>query len=1126
MAIEFARIEYVSRSSGGNACLKAAYNERAAIQCERTGQAFNFKSKSDLSYHEILLPEGVDERFKQSSFLWNAAENAEKRKDSQVAKESVIALPDNKEITHNDRIEITKRYANALFVSKGLAAQINIHQPHDGEKNWHAHVLATTRGFTEDGLSLSPYKARETDPTIRKGYIQKQVTPGELYTQIQNDYFKEKGLDIRVDPTNIIGEKHIGPVRMRKHMGEALERANLLKEANEEAIRNPSDILNKLTRHQATFTEKDLERLLDKHLDREDIPKIKEAVLSDAGIIRLYDKSSHQEISCFTTKAIRAEEEKLLRMSESVHTRGNKNLEKDIVNHKINSSSLTPEQQEAVTYATLETKGLAIIEGRAGTGKSFTMKHIREIYETSRYRVIGLVPTNQVVQDMTKEGFQEAHTVHSFLFKAKNNRLPSLNKDTVLVVDEAAMLGNNAMVELLNTAKNTNAKVVLFGDDRQLSSVERGGMFSELIERFGSQELTEVRRQSGWHKQVSEHLSHKQGREAAELLDKNKAIQWSGSKEEALKQLVEDWAKDTAWNPEQERLILASRNVDVDVLNKAVRDILLQRGDISKTGYRCQTARGSETFSVNDRVCLTETDKKLSLYNGTFATIKELNEKQCTLDLGEGKEVSFDPNTYRGLKLGYAATVYKSQGKSIPVIYALHDPHAGSQLNYVALTRHKESLKVYVNQEETKSLYHFASQLTRERGKGSSLQYFTQKEVQAYEKQREREGIHSFWQSMKNTVKNYLSDTFHKNEEFYQFKDKNAGKEQSFLPVEKVKEEEQNIEQSLPETPAPVQRDWANLIAEKEEQLKHLTLEEAVAKVQRQIAGTDELYERQKAARESNPKYIAYQTALKSKDSSEVIQSLLKENPSYNAGPDMVECVGKAYCYLRDIASNGPALSEKENLHLLKQCVYAVGTSLHHRQGTQDQNSLISRRNAEKMAWRDATKVSKNDSLTIEVPYERVEQVASFNKGWNQAIQNSTEKLSFAYPHMDKGIAESLAQESLRIGSLLPNHKAQAREFILEKGLEIQGANSDLLKQASELVNTFKEGDPHKLESRQHCAKDLLIKEMLASKEDSRSTFSEKIVLESKQEQQRISFIQERSSQEQRQQDLERQFTL
>ncbi len=776
MAIQFARVQYVSRSSGGNACHKAAYNERSAIRCERTGQLFNFKSKEDLSYHEILLPEGASSIFKDSKLLWNAAEKAEKRKDSQVAKESVIALPDNKEITHEDRIELTKRYANALFVSKGLAAQIDIHAPHDGEKNWHAHVLATTRGFTKDGLDFNSNKARESDPTIKKGYIQKEVPPGELYAQIQNDYFKEKGLDLRVDPTGIVAQNHIGSVRMRQYMGDALERANLLREANEESVRKPQEILQKLTQKQSIFTEQDLDRFLIKHVDQEDIDSVKQQVLTSKSTIQLYNKETKEITAYWTTHDVRQEEEKGVRFAHDVNERGCKIVKASSIVQITQNRSLNSEQQQVVEYVTDQSKGIAIIEGRAGTGKSYTMQAIREIYEANNIRVTGLAPTNQVSTDMAKDGFQEAMTVHSFLFKHKNNRLP-LKSDTVVIVDEAAMLGNNALVELLNVAKDNKIKIVMFGDDRQLSSVERGGMFRELVEKFGSQELTDVRRQTGWHKQVSELLSEGHTKQAADLLQEYGSIQWQHTKEASLTQLVEDYTAPQQKQGHNNKLILANKNIDVDTLNHAIREVRLLKGEIFKIGYSCQTARGKETFTVNDRVCLTVTDKKLNLSNGAFGTIEAIDEKNCIIKLDEGKSVTFDPNQYHGLKLGYASTVYKSQGKSIPDIYVLHDSSVNNKLSYVALTRHKESLKIYVNHEETKSLSHFIHQISRSADKMSSLCFATREELYP------QEGL---WQSLKKEAKDFLMDTFHKNKEFYKIPEKRSAKNLNNNSVEKV----------------------------------------------------------------------------------------------------------------------------------------------------------------------------------------------------------------------------------------------------------------------------------------------------------------------------------------------------
>ncbi len=135
MAIQFARCEYVSRSTGGNACRKASYNKRETIRCDRTAELFSFKDRGGNVHHEILLPNGVDEKFKNSSVLWNEVERCEKRKDSQVQKEFVLALPDDKEVTLEDRIELTHRFINEHFVEKRLGVQLDIHEPDEHEKN-------------------------------------------------------------------------------------------------------------------------------------------------------------------------------------------------------------------------------------------------------------------------------------------------------------------------------------------------------------------------------------------------------------------------------------------------------------------------------------------------------------------------------------------------------------------------------------------------------------------------------------------------------------------------------------------------------------------------------------------------------------------------------------------------------------------------------------------------------------------------------------------------------------------------------------------------------------------------------------------------------------------------------
>ena len=78
--------------------------------------------------------------------------------------------------------------------------------------------------------------------------------------------------------------------------------------------------------------------------------------------------------------------------------------------------------------------------------------------------------------------------------RLKNGRT-SWDRRTVVVVDEAAMLDSRVTGELLAEARRAGAKVILAGDDRQLASIERGGLFTELRQRHGSAEISEITRQ-------------------------------------------------------------------------------------------------------------------------------------------------------------------------------------------------------------------------------------------------------------------------------------------------------------------------------------------------------------------------------------------------------------------------------------------------------------------------------------------------------------------------------------------------------------------------------------------------------------------------------------------------------
>jgi Ti-type conjugative transfer relaxase TraA len=763
MAIQFARLEYVSRSTGGNACRKAAYNERTSLKCERTGELFYFEHKEDGIYHDVMLPIGAHSTFKSSKVLWNAVEHFELRSNSQICKELVLALPDNSEITFEDRIELTRRFVHKNFVSKGVAVQMDIHAPHEGDKNWHAHLLVTTRRFSKDGMTFHTHKARDLDPEVRGGLVVEADLWGEIWRDLQNAYFKEKGLDLRVDAIGLVPQEHLGPVRMRHHMNDALQRAELIKESNEALAKDPEVILESLSQNKAVISKRDIERFIEKHVPGDENESMHHAIFEHKSLIPLLDSESGKETGLFTLKQTRENEEKLLRFATNLYQQKSMVIASSIKDDIKGQYSLSSEQEAAFEHAT-HSNNLSIIQGRAGVGKSYVLRPIREAHESSGYRVIGLAPTHKVAEDLKEDGFRHATTCHAFLFALKNQR-QQIDDKTLLVVDEAAMFSTDLQIELLHAAKKTGSKVLLVGDSRQLPSIQRGGMFEVLADTFNAAEITEVRRQTiEWQRDVSESLSRGEASSALKILDEHESIIFSPTKEESLTALIQMWAKDLKNEPSCTQLILAQRNVDVDTLNLAARDIMRASGKLGDKDYGVMTRRGLQYFAEGDRIQLTETDKHQNLFNGNFGTLKKLSETSCTILQDNGEEITFNPEAYIGLRHGYAGTIYKAQGSTLPKTYVLHDRATNLNNSYVSLTRQTKDLKVFVSKDETKSLEHMAQQIGRHHGKEASLKYATVKDLQKSTQQ------HSLIQKMSDTARDVtikVKDHFHKNDDFY-----------------------------------------------------------------------------------------------------------------------------------------------------------------------------------------------------------------------------------------------------------------------------------------------------------------------------------------------------------------------
>jgi ATP-dependent exoDNAse (exonuclease V) alpha subunit len=213
VAIFHLSVKTISRSAGRSATAAAAYRAGVKITDERTGEIHDYTRKGGVESGELVLPNGAPEWAADRAALWNAAEQAETRKNSTVAREFEIALPD--ELTAAERHRLAHDLAREIVERHGCAADVAIHAPGaDGDhRNHHAHILLSTRRLGPEGFTE---KTRELDD--QKTGPQMVTEWRERFARLQNERLRQAGIAARVDHRRLEVQgidreptRHLGP---------------------------------------------------------------------------------------------------------------------------------------------------------------------------------------------------------------------------------------------------------------------------------------------------------------------------------------------------------------------------------------------------------------------------------------------------------------------------------------------------------------------------------------------------------------------------------------------------------------------------------------------------------------------------------------------------------------------------------------------------------------------------------------------------------------------------------------------------------------------------------------------------------------------------------------------------
>jgi conjugative relaxase-like TrwC/TraI family protein len=352
--------------------------------------------------------------------------------------------------------------------------------------------------------------------------------------------------------------------------------------------------------------------------------------------------------------------------------------------------------------------GVTLVVGWAGTGKTFALGMARHAWQLDGYRPLACAPTGIATVSLEAEGFEEVATCDRLLADLDHGR-EQLDGRTVLVVDEAGMLGSRKLARLLDHASQAQAKVVLVGDDRQLAAIDAGGGFRALRLRLGASELTENRRQQqAWEREALELVRSGLVEEAVAAYHTHDRVVAAESKPAATLALLNDWwqaYQDSEVDPSQDVIVLAGRRAEVDRLNTACQQLLADRGRLGPARLQVEDLQ----LAVGDRVvCGRNAIGQLGVANGTRGTITALDPdvRSLTLRLDgkDSREVTL-PGWYldgrqrsernRRVDLAYATTGHRAQGltrwRALVRLTGTEDTH----WLYVQLSRARHETTLY-----------------------------------------------------------------------------------------------------------------------------------------------------------------------------------------------------------------------------------------------------------------------------------------------------------------------------------------------------------------------------------------------------------------------------------------------
>ena len=483
--------------------------------------------------------------------------------------------------------------------------------------------------------------------------------------------------------------------------------------SKKDLLKSPELVLAHISEKKAAFSRTDVMRTLAKRIDDPaELTTATTRALKSSELIRVESDGEGKEL--FTTHDYRNAEQSLDQTSKEMSANSGFAVERPHIVKAMKAQNkemyrafggrLSDEQCAALEHV-LGDKQLSSVVGLAGAGKSTMLATALDAWDRQGTKVHGAALAGKAAEELENASGVASRTLATLELSWKNGYAP-IAPGEALVIDEASMVSTRQMGMIAAKMHEIGAKLVLVGDPDQLQPIEAGTPFRRIVEDHGAAKLTEIHRQKeDWQKQASRDLASGDLVKAIERYRRHGAVIESGGRTEAIEALVETYVMDVASNGTgRSRLAFAHRRKDVHALNQGIREALWAEDSDEPDIVLC-TETGDRPFAEGDRIVFTRNDKNIGVKNGMLGTVVSAQDSEVVVELdGETpRYVQFDLSEFNHFDHGYAVTIHKSQGATVDQSYVLTSRSMDEHFTYVAMTRHRDDMQVFVNAEDRPS---------------------------------------------------------------------------------------------------------------------------------------------------------------------------------------------------------------------------------------------------------------------------------------------------------------------------------------------------------------------------------------------------------------------------------------